>query len=273
MDRNQHMKRRDFIKTSLTATSLAALNQLNSSAVAAESRRGGRPEYYELRTYHLDAPGQKDLVDSYLEKAAIPAFNRLGCRPVGAFTPLDAQEVTQLHVLIPYPTIQLFGTMTARLAKDAEYQQAATDYLQAPKAKPAYARIESSFMIAFTGMPRIELQPFSVDKKPRMFELRVYEAHSEFKCQKKVQMFNSGEMDVMRQTGMAPVFYGYSLIGTKIPNMTYMLSAENMEEHKKHWSVFGAHPEWKRLQGLAEYADTVSHITNTFLAPTAYSQI
>ena len=267
------MKRRDFIKTSLAATSLAGLNQLATGNVRAETQAAGPQQYYEWRTYSLKSAAQKERVDKYLSAAAIPALNRLGCTPIGAFTVMNAPEITALHVLIPYPSLEVFGSVDGRLAKDEGYQKAAADYQEATKDNPAYARIESSFMLAFAGMPRIELQPFSTEKKSRMFELRIYEAHSEFKCQKKVDMFNSGEMQVMRETGLGPVFYGYTLIGTKAPNMTYMLSAENKAEHDKHWKAFGGHPEWKRLQGLAEYKDTVSNITNFFLTPTAYSQI
>ena len=289
------MKRRDFIKTTLAATSLAGLDAMVLKTGAAEP--GAAQEYLEWRTYQLKTAAQKRRVDEYLKNAYLPALNRLGCKPVGAFTVKDAAETTgfqvllsggkvksvsemkdaaqisDLHVLIPYPSLAVFGAVASALAGDEAYQKAADAYLQAPKADPAYARMESSLMLAFAGMPKIELQPFSMEKKPRMFELRIYEAHSEFKCQKKVEMFNQGEMQVMRDTGLGPVFYGHTLIGAKSPNMTYMLSAENKEEHEKHWKAFGGHAEWKRLQKLPEYADTVSNITSIFLVPTDYSQI
>jgi hypothetical protein len=265
------MKRRAFIKTSLAATSLVGLGHIASPTQAAEN--SGAQEYYEWRTYQLKTSGQKERVDEYLKNAYIPALNRLGCKPIGAFTLRDAQEITGLQVLTPYPSLEVFGAVAAALEKDAAYQKDAAAYLQATKNDPAYTRIESSFMKAFAGMPKIELQPFSTGRKPRMFELRIYEAHSEFKCQKKVEMFNQGELQVMRDTGMGPVFYGQTLIGAKFPNMTYMLSAESKEDHAAHWKAFGAHPEWNRLKALPEYADTVSNITNTFLVPTEYSQI
>jgi len=270
---SNNMKRRDFIKTSLAAGSLLGMGQVANAATTVPKTKGRTPEYYEWRTYLLKTPAQKDRVDEYFKQAFIPALNRLGCKPIGVFTEQNTKEITKLYALITYPSLEVFGSVTARLAKDEAYQKAGANYLQATKADPAYARIESSFMVAFTGMPRIELAPFSTEKKPRMFEIRIYEAHSEVKCQKKVEMFNIGEMQVMRETGLAPVFYGYTLLGAKVPNMTYMLSAENQDEHKKHWATFGAHPEWTRLKGLPEYADTVSNITNIFLVPTTASQI
>jgi len=124
-------------------------------------------------------------------------------------------------------------------------------------------------------MPRLELPAYSRDRKPRMFELRIYPSYSEVKALKKIDMFNSGEMNVMRETGLAPVFYGQTLIGSGLPQLTYMLSAENQEAHSKHWEAFGKHAVWKQMRSDPQYADTVIEkaIKNHFLLPTSYSQI
>jgi hypothetical protein len=60
-----------------------------------------------------------------------------------------------------------------------------------------------------------------------------------------------------------------------LPNLTYFLSAEDMESHRKHWSAFIGDAEWKKISAIPEYANAriVSKITNKFLSPTAYSQI
>ena len=86
-------------------------------------------------------------------------------------------------------------------------------------------------------------------------------------------MFNSGEIDIMRDVKLGPVFFGETLISSDVPNLTYMLSADNEAEHKKHWDAFRVHPEWQRMKNLAKYRDTVSKITSVMLKPTTYSQI
>ena len=106
-----------------------------------------------------------------------------------------------------------------------------------------------------------------------MFEIRTYESHSEIKALKKVEMFNSGEIETMREVGLGPIFYGQTLIGANLPHLTYMLSAEDQQAHNKHWEAFGKHPVWNKLKNDPQYADTVSKINNRFLVPTAYSQI
>ena len=86
-------------------------------------------------------------------------------------------------------------------------------------------------------------------------------------------MFNDGEIQIMRDTNLGPVFFGETLIGPDVPNLVYMLSSADRESHKKHFDDFLAHPEWKRIKVLEEYKDTVSKIRRWFLQPTSYSQL
>jgi hypothetical protein len=88
-------------------------------------------------------------------------------------------------------------------------------------------------------------------------------------------MFNVGELAIFRRAGLQPVFFGETLIGPKLPNLTYVLVYEDMAAHDKHWGAFGADPEWKKLSSTPGYTDPeiVSNISNLYLRPTPYSQI
>jgi len=103
--------------------------------------------------------------------------------------------------------------------------------------------------------------------------MRTYQSYSEIKALKKVDMFNAGEIGVMQELNLSPVFYGQVLVGRDMPELTYMLCSPDMETHKRNWAAFGVHPTWVRLKTDPQYADTVSHITSRFLVPAAYSQI
>jgi hypothetical protein len=267
------MKRREFLKTSIAASALAGLDPVGARAAAARPVGGVAQEHYELRAYRFKEGASHELLDGYLEKAAIPALNRLGLKPIGVFTELEPKGPAAVYVLIPYPSLRHFAVATLRLNADPEYQQAGAAYLQAPKSNPAFERIDSWLMLAFAGQPKLNLAPYSLEKKPRIFELRSYQSHSELKALKKVEMFNSGEIEVMHEVGLAPVFYGQVLVGKDLPHLTYMLSAEDREAHKRHFDAFGKHPTWNKLKNDPQYADTVSKIENWFLAPAPYSQI
>jgi hypothetical protein len=89
-------------------------------------------------------------------------------------------------------------------------------------------------------------------------------------------MFNeAGEIDIFKKVGLTPVFFGETIIGGMRPNLTYMLSYDDMEEHDQNWKTFGNDPDWKKISGMPEYANAkiVSRITRTFLVPTGFSQV
>jgi hypothetical protein len=71
------------------------------------------------------------------------------------------------------------------------------------------------------------------------------------------------------------VFFGETLIGSNLPNLTYMLVHQNMAAREKNWGAFGSDPEWRKLSAMPGYTDgeIVSNISNLFLRPAAYSQI
>jgi hypothetical protein len=166
-------------------------------------------------------------------------------------------------------------TLRAALAADTAYQEAGKDFLTAPAQSPAYVRMESKLMIAFEGRPRLALPPATAARETRTFELRTYESPSDRDHERKVEMFHHGEFDIFVQAGFFPVFYGDTLIGSRLPNLTYMLAFTSLDERNRLWAAFGSSPAWKRLSSLERYAfeGIVSNITNIILTPTPYSQI
>jgi hypothetical protein len=264
------MKRRSLLKTAvLTALSGAVLPQFSKAAAAFKKNMD---ELYELRIYSLKNEQQQNLVEEYFSQAAIPALNRLGCKNIGVFTELKPAGQNRLYVLIPYRSLDDFLMVQHKLADNKIYQAAGENYLNAAATAPAYERIESSLLRAFTHMPNMQVPP----NKPRIFELRRYEHASESAGQKKLEMFNNaGEIDIFKRLNFNPVFFGETLIGTARPNLTYMITFDDMQAHDSHWKAFGGDPEWKKISSMPEYADAklVSHITSTFLTPAEFSQI
>ena len=170
---------------------------------------------------------------------------------------------------------EAFVTAGERLRADADYQKAGAAFINAPATDPAYVRVESSFMVAFGGMPKLEPPTGPVAGPSRIFELRTYESHSKKANLKKIEMFNVGEIAIFRRAGLTPVFFGETLIGARLPNLTYMLVYENMAAKDKSWDAFGSDPEWKKLSTTPGYTDVeiVSNITNVMLRPAGFSQI
>lgn len=292
------MQRREFLRTSCV-TGLAALGsgtaaygQVNptkkrpdeSEAAyrqrlarmraqqAAMRARGQGParDYYELRRYEIETEVQKAGMDAFLSQAAIPALNRIGIDPVGVFYPWEG--LSPIYVLLRHRSFGSFVGLTQKLGEDEAFMQAGAAFLDAPAESPAYKRMTSSLMAAFEGMPELETP---IKASGRVFQLRTYESPSIKTGQKKIEMFNTAEIDIFRKTGLNPVFFGETLTGAKMPNLTYMLLFNNMDERKANWKRFGSSPKWKALRAIPEYADKkiLCGITNLYLKPADYSQI
>jgi len=229
-------------------------------------------QYLEWIRYTL--PGRRDKrVEKYYEDAAIPALNRLGINDVGVFNVMYGPNDPSLYVLIPHDSVDSVLTGQQRLLEDTVYTEAAQEYLDSSISDPAFVRIERGLMRAFAGMPRVEA-PKKTSGDRRIFELRIYESHNQAKAQKKIEMFNdAGEIQVFRDTGLTPVFFGETLFGQLMPNLTYMLVFEDMADRDKRWEQFRTSAGWAAIKGLEEYKDTVSNITDIILRPARCSQI
>jgi hypothetical protein len=259
------MERRTFLQTTLAATACA------TAAGSSEGADGRRAEFYELRTYTLKK-SKLPMLDDYLKQAFIPALKRLKFGPVGVFVEQAEDDNLRLFVLIIHPTAESCLTLNARLAGDMEHQRAGQNYLAATAADPVYTRIESSVLVALDGMP--QLIPVDADK-PRVLQLRTYESHNERASKKKIEMFNQGEIAIFRRVGLTPMFFAETIVGSAMPNLTYLLVFPDEQARTEAWNTFRSDPEWLKLKSIPEYADReiVSKITNRVLTPAAYSEL
>ncbi|WP_254063636.1 NIPSNAP family protein [Granulicella sp. S190] len=253
------------------ATSVLALaNQSQAQSSA------GRPrEYYEIRRYHLQTGPQVKLTEDYLANALIPALNRMGIAPVGAFHLDIGPDTPTLYLLLPCAKLDTLVSAELQLAHDEQFQKAAAAFWSAPATAPAFQRIDSSLHVAFEGWPKLTLPAATAEHGKRIFQLRTYESPSSQAHVRKVEMFHHGEFDIFQRAGFSQIFYSDTLIGPRMPNLTYMLGFADLTDLNAKWDKFRADPEWIKLKSSPRYGyeEIVSNISNLILSPTAYSQV
>jgi len=252
----------------LAVVALAGL-LLSGRAQAANSIEG--KEFIELRVYSFKSADKRKAYNEFLKTAAVPALNRAGVDRIGVFVDKKPENLN-LYMVLPHKSLESFATSTRKIMADQEYLAAGKTILGSTKQDPAYERIESNLFVSFDMVPKL-VAP--AQKAPaRVFQLRIYEAHNVERGHKKIHMFNEGgEVKLFRDAGMHPVFFGEAIAGTKIPNLTYMITFENEEAQKAAWQTFINGEGWKKLKSDPVYKDTVSHITNLVLSPTEASQL
>jgi NIPSNAP len=269
------VKRRDFLAASIAASTLAATGETLAQVSATGTPTTPRREFYQLRRYNLLSGPQLKLSENYFSGALIPALARLGLGPVGAFKLDIGPETPAYFLLIPGPDVETLTQLDLRLPDDAEFLAAAAPFWNATAAAPAFQRVEASLLWAFRGWPKLTPPAAAATKAKRIFQLRTYESPSNGEHIRKVEMFHSGEFEIFLNAGFHPVFFGDTLIGSRMPNLTYMLSFADMAELDAKWEVFRNDPAWKKLSSNPRFAfdPIVTNITNLILSPLNCSQI
>jgi len=252
-------------KLTITAILVIALAQFVGAA--------GR-DFYQIQVYRLNGKTQEQQVDNYLKLAYLPALHRAGIKTVGVFKPIltDTASKYQIIVWLPLATLDQLDKLQSALEKDAEYQTAGAEFLNAPFDNVPFQRKESILLKAFQDAPACFIPKFKTQPSERIYELRSYEGPTENLFRLKVKMFNEGgEIKLFKSLGFNAVFYASVISGSTMPNLMYLTTYADMAAHDAHWDAFRNHPDWKKLSTLAEYQHTVSKIVKILLSPTDYS--
>jgi hypothetical protein len=262
------VKRRQFLSSSLATSALAL-----ADAAAAQPAATPVRQFYLIRRYNLRSGPKLKLTEDYFAHALIPAIGRMGFGPVGAFRLDFGPETPAYFLLVPGPTTDDLAKLDLNLAGDSEFVALAAPFWNATAAAPAFERVDAWLLQAFAGWGKIT--PPANTKEKRIFQLRTYESPSNGEHMRKVEMFHSGEFGIFLKCGFRPVFFADTLIGSRMPSLTYMLSFADMADLEARWDVFRSDPDWKKLSADPRYAfdPIVSNIANLLLSPLDCSQV
>jgi hypothetical protein len=258
------MKRRTLLSSAAAAPLVSASMQT----------AGQKPKYLELSWLRMrNTPdNQRRRLAEFLEKHAAPALKRTGAQPWGFFSSSIAPESPFALLVFQYDTLDGMLELERRLMADEAFNKAITEYLGGPL---PYVRNEVWLLEGFKTFPGIEVPPGDPKRPARIFELRTYESNTGLSLAKKIGMFDNGEIELFRKTGLLPVFFGRTLAGGRMPNLTYMIAFDNLAAREANWRTFASSPEWKKLAATPGLSDgeVVSNITNMILTPMAGSMI
>lgn len=232
-------------------------------------------QIYQLLIYHIQDKNQEVRMDKYLSESYLPALHRSGIKTVGVFKTanIDTAKDKKIYVFIPFKSLTEFLKISKLTATDPQLAAQGKDYIDAAYNEAPYSRMESTLMEAFAGMPQLKKPSFSNPKSERIYELRSYESATEKLYRKKVSMFDKEEVEIFDRIGSQPIFYGEVISGSKMPNLMYITSYNNMQSRDEHWKTFGDDPKWKRVSTLPEYQKVVSKADIIFLTPADYSDL
>jgi len=242
--------------------------------IAAACNAGDR-DYYQLTIYWIENDQQEAMLDSYLRDAYIPALHRSGIGKVGVFKPIEGKNEGKRFVMtfIPLASFQQFEEMPSWLVEDDTYREAGSKYIHAAHDQPYYKRIETILMRAFSATPKMGTPVNEGSKSDRVYELRSYEAATEFLYERKVEMFDQGESELFIKLGFNPLFFAEVLSSSSMPHLMYMTTFADEKSQEELWNAFREHPDWLGMKDLERYRNTVSTINRYLLYPAEYSDL
>ncbi|MBN9616193.1 MAG: hypothetical protein BGO25_12105 [Acidobacteriales bacterium 59-55] len=262
-------------------TGAAAISALLTSKAqaaqpaAASTSQGATRSFLELKTWYLHNSGeaQAKRVSEYIETGLFPALTRAGAKPVAALANLIGADGPYIFTIAQYPSLAAMQDALAKMGEDAAHEKA-SQKLSAGPGMP-FVTIESTLLHSLAVLPEAVLPSDSSTRPARIFELRTYESQSMTAREKKAGMFNNGEIAIFQKLNMRPVFIGESIVGSRQPNITYMLSFDNLDGREKLWHEFGSSADWKALSAPAELKDAeiVANISNVILRPLPFSPL
>ncbi len=236
----------------------------------------GPNQYYEVRSYLLGESGDAAAIDTYLQRALLPALERQKIGPVGVFSNAESDSPKNprlIVVVIPHSNVDAINAVHAKIEADPGYQSEAKEYLGRGPSESPYQRIQSELLVAMKCWPALKVPEAALANPDRVFELRVYESANERIGHLKVEMFNEGEVPIFLDCNITPIFIGQAVISPHAPSLSYLTMYPSDDARKKSWKQFMTHSDWKVLSGVEKYKGTVSKIHKYVLSPKSYSQM
>lgn len=220
-------------------------------------------EYYKLIVYHFSTASQEKSLDSFIAYQYMPALHKNGFKQVGVFKPITNDTAMDKQVVVLVGTTEinkLLNPLQWNLKENSLFKE------------PIYNRYEQFLLRAFKGMPLMKIPANNKLKAERIFELRSYESPTEDKYLNKVHMFNEGgEIKLFIELQFNAVFYADVLFGSKMPNLMYMTSFDNLDSRNQHWKSFGESSTWKKLSTMPFYQNNISALHSQLMKATNYS--
>ena len=218
-------------------------------------------EYYLLQIYHCSSQKQLGAIDDYLKNIYLPFLHNQNLKQIGVFAPIanDTAIDKRIFIWIPLSKIEKLEKLDAAIEQFDPFGNDPMGHLENKDSSLPYTRVETTLAKAFKNFPAAQLPKTLTKTDQRIFEYRSYESATENLHLKKVHMFNEGnEMDIFNRLNFNPIFYGKVLAGSRMPNLIYMTSFNNMGDRDAHWKAFVEDAYWKKISTMPAYLNTVS---------------
>ena len=259
------MNRRRFVQTALAGGTVAG-GQMNTNRTQENAR------YMALGWFRCRRDFEVERLRDFLRDSMLPALGRAGVRPVGVFEVTVGPDSPSILLVEPYQSIAMLEETKNSLSSDEKWMREMKAF--DGKWELSYERGEASLLRTFKTFPDVEVPRVEAGSS-NLFELRIYESRNRLALEKKIAMFEEGEISIFKRVGLNPVFFGRTVFGQRMPNLVYMVSFHSWAARAEAWAKFSQDEQWKVLSKAPGNSDRelVSRISNQLMTPAPFSQI
>jgi hypothetical protein len=251
------MERREFLEFWGGMTSMIGIDTRYESG-----------KVYVLHQFLLDNGEQLGRLHTYLKDALLPAL----ARETGGAAQLVLEAIVAAHqpqiVLIQeFADVAEWRAVTARLREDVVLREA-----NAVWDRPVPYQSHSVSLLAATDYcPPLA----NGGEGHRIFEMRVYQAPSEWQMNGVHERFAGPEIAIFHRVGIHPVLYASTIAGPQMPNLTYLTPFASLAEREAAWTRFQGDAEWAEVKkkSMETHGFTPRVITISLFKAVAYSPV
>ncbi len=221
---------------------------------------------FVLHEYLLDNGEQIGRLHTYLRDALLPALAREAGGAQIVLEAIVAPHQPQVVMLQEFRDVGHWRATMKRLKEDAALVEA-----NAVWDRPGpYLSHSISLLEATEYSPKIV-----GGSVPRIFELRVYQAPSEWQLNGIHERFAGPEIPIFHRCGIEPVLYATAIAGARLPNMTYLTPFASLAAREAAWTKFQADPEWHaaRQHSVEQHGFTPKGLSIALFKAAAYSAV
>ncbi len=231
-------------------------------------------EFYLIQIYHCSTNAQVNGVDTYLKDVYLPYMHKAGIQKIGVFAPVvnDTAADKKVYVWLPMKSLEVLDQLDQAIEKlDPMGKNAIVDLENADSSLP-YTRLEKIVSKSFKLQGQYEKKSGLIKSPNRIYEFRSYESPTENAHLRKVHMFNEGgEIDLFKRLNFNAVFYSKVIIGSRVPNLIYMTSFNDMADRDAHWKAFSSSPEWKDISTMPKYLKAINRNETVLMTARDYA--
>lgn len=222
---------------------------------------------FVLHQFLLENGQQLGRLHTYLKYALLPALARVAGGAQIVLEATVAAHQPQVIFLQEFSDVAAWRETGLKLKQDAALLEANSTWdRQGP-----YLSHSVSLLAATDYCPPVAAGAES----PRIFEMRVYQAPSEWQMNGVHERFAGPEIPVFHKCGIHPILYASTIAGPQMPNLTYLTPFDSLAAREAAWTRFQADPEWHRVrqESIDNHGYTPRIITISLFKAAAYSPV